>query len=85
MTDKTNNKKVNQKKLEGIVVSDAMDKTVVVEVARLVKHPKYGKFVTMHKKYKAHDEDNVYKKGDKVTIVECVPVSKDKHFTVQVA
>ncbi|MEX0910158.1 MAG: 30S ribosomal protein S17 [Candidatus Paceibacterota bacterium] len=85
MTNKTDNKIVSQKQLEGVVVSDAMDKTIVVEVARLVKHPKYGKFVTIHKKYKAHDEGNVYHKGDKVTIVECVPISKDKHFTVVTA
>lgn len=76
------NNTINSKKLEGLVVSDAMDKTVVVEIARLIKHPKYGKYITMHKKYKAHDENNVYKKGDKVTIVECAPMSRDKHFKV---
>ena len=72
----------NRKKLEGIVTSDKMDKTVVVEVGRYVKHPKYGKFIKLRKKYKAHDTENKYKVGDKVTIEETRPISKDKHFRV---
>ena len=72
----------NRKKLEGVVVSDKMDKTVVVEVGRYVKHPKYGKFIKLRKKYKAHDGENKYKVGDKVVIEETKPLSKDKHFTV---
>ena len=70
------------KKLKGIVVSDKMDKTVVVSVSRLVKHPLYGKFYKVSKKYKAHDEENKYKTGDKVEIVETRPISKDKKFKV---
>ena len=59
-----------------------MDKTVVVNVGRYVKHPKYGKFYKIDKRYKAHDENNEYKIGDKVTIEECAPISKDKTFKV---
>lgn len=68
--------------LSGIVVSDKMDKTVVVSVSRFVKHPKYGKFYKINKKYKAHDEENKYKVGDKVEITETRPISKDKRFRV---
>ena len=68
--------------LKGIVVSDKMDKTVVVSVTRFVKHPLYGKFYKVSKKYKAHDEENKYKVGDNVEIVETRPISKDKHFRV---
>ncbi len=68
--------------LNGVVVSDKMDKTVVVSVSRFVKHPKYGKFYKINKKYKAHDEENKYKTGDKVEIVETKPISKDKRFKV---
>ena len=68
--------------LSGIVVSDKMDKTVVVSVSRFVKHPKYGKFYKINKKYKAHDEENKYKIGDKVEITETRPISKDKRFRV---
>lgn len=68
--------------LNGIVVSDKMDKTVVVVVSRFVKHPKYKKYMKISKKYKAHDEDNKYKTGDKVSIIETKPLSKDKHFKV---
>ena len=68
--------------LKGVVVSDKMNKTVVVSVSRFVKHPKYGKFYKVNKKYKAHDEQNKYKTGDKVEIIETRPVSKDKKFKV---
>ena len=68
--------------LKGVVVSDKMDKTVVVSVSRFVKHPLYGKFYKVSKKYKAHDEENKYKIGDKVEIVETRPISKDKRFRV---
>jgi len=70
------------KTLEGVVVSDKMDKTVVVSVKRYVKLPKYGKYVTREKKFKAHDADNKCKVGDKVTIRETRPISKDKKFVV---
>ena len=59
-----------------------MDKTVVVSVARFVKHPFYGKFFKVNKKYKAHDENNKYKTGDVVEIVPSRPFSKDKKFRV---
>lgn len=71
-----------KKKLKGIVVSDAMNKTVVVLVNRYKKHPKYKKYIKISKKHKAHDENNQYKVGDRVIIQECKPVSKDKHFIV---
>lgn len=75
-------KTTNKKTLKGTVVSDKMDKTVVVLVERYVKHPKYQKYQTLSKKYKAHDEENVYKVGDIVMIEETMPISKDKHFRV---
>jgi len=68
--------------LHGVVVSDKMDKTVVVLVGRYIKIPKYGKFVSRQKKFKAHDPENRCKVGDKVTIRETKPISKDKHFEV---
>lgn len=72
----------NKRKLSGKVVSDKMDKTVVVNVQRYVEHKKYGKFYKIDKRYKAHDENNEYKVGDSVVIEECRPLSKDKNFTV---
>lgn len=65
---------------DGIVVSDKMDKTVVVQVERRVKHPKYHKTVTKSKRYKAHDENNDAGVGDRVRIVETRPLSKNKYF-----
>ena len=78
----TTENKTNKKTLKGTVVSDAMDKTVVVEVARFVKHPKYKKFYTVTKKFHAHDENNQYKIGDTVEITETIPISKKKSFIV---
>ncbi len=72
----------NKSTLSGVVVSDAMDKTVVVSVNRFVKHPKYGKFQKISKRYKAHDEENIHKVGDKVEIIQVTPISKDKTFKV---
>lgn len=66
----------------GIVVSDKMQKTVVVRLDRRVPHPVYGKMVTRTKKVKAHDEENVAKIGDTVRIVETRPLSKDKRWRV---
>ncbi len=68
--------------LKGVVVSDKMDKTVVVSVSRFVKHPLYGKFYKVNKKYKAHDEENKFKVGDNVAIQSTRPISKDKNFKV---
>jgi small subunit ribosomal protein S17 len=72
----------SNKTLKGIVVSDKMDKTIVVKVTRFVEHSKYGKRVKKTKKYKAHDEGNVKKIGDNVEIEETRPISKDKKFKV---
>ncbi len=71
-----------KKQLKGVVVSDKMDKTVVVLVSRYVKHPKYKKYIKRDKKFKAHDEENKYHVGDRVAIEETRPLSKDKHFRV---
>ena len=68
--------------LEGVVVSDKMDKTIVVKVERRVQHPIYKKFIRRSKNYAAHDEANVCKEGDVVRIVECPPISKRKAWTV---
>lgn len=79
----TDTKQKNPKTLSGIVVSDKMDKTIVVKVSRYVKHDKYQKYYTVSKKYKAHDEENKHKVGDMVEIVETRPLSKDKTFRVK--
>ncbi|MEX0918384.1 MAG: 30S ribosomal protein S17 [Candidatus Paceibacterota bacterium] len=79
MTENTNKK---ARTLEGTVVSDKMDKTVVVSVIRMFKHPKYGKYIRSAKKYKAHDALNQYRVGDTVLIAETKPISKDKTFKV---
>ncbi len=71
-----------RKRLVGSVVSNKMDKTVVVRVARTVRHPRYGKVVQQVKKYKAHDEDNACRVGDIVTIVESRPLSREKRWVV---
>ena len=66
----------------GLVVSDKMDKTVVVAVENRIAHPKYGKIVVRTKKYKVHDEDNQCKRGDRVRIAETRPLSKTKRWEV---
>lgn len=71
------------KTLVGKVVSNKMQKTVVVEVERTRRHPLYGKVIRVHKNYKAHDENNECQIGDQVRIVESRPYSKDKHFRVE--
>lgn len=70
----------SRKVLRGRVVSDKMDKTIVVEIATRKQHPVYGKQMKVSKKYKAHDENNTAKTGDLVEIMETRPLSKDKHF-----
>jgi small subunit ribosomal protein S17 len=73
----------NKRKVRvGTVVSDAMDKTVVVAVERLVRHPLYGRTIRRTKKYKAHDEHNEAKVGDIVEIMECRPLSREKRWRV---
>ena len=71
-----------KKTLQGIVVSDKMQKTVVVEVERIKEHPKYKRRYKIHKKYKAHDEENQYHIGDQVLIKETRPMSKEKRWIV---
>jgi len=71
-----------KKQLTGTVMSNKMQKTVVVSVERLKEHPKYKRRFRVHKKYKAHDEKGEYKVGDKVIIEECRPISKDKRWRV---
>jgi small subunit ribosomal protein S17 len=68
--------------LQGVVVSDACDKTIVVRVERRVMHPVYKKFIMRSKKYAAHDEQNVHKTGDVVRIEESKPISKRKRWIV---
>lgn len=71
----------NERKVfQGRVVSDKMDKTIVVEVSTQKQHPIYGKRIKYSKKYKAHDENNTAKTGDTVRIMATRPLSKDKHF-----
>lgn len=71
-----------KKQLKGIVVSDKMQKTVVVKVERIIEHPKYKRRYKSHKKYKAHDENKEYQVGDNVVIEETIPMSKDKCWKV---
>ncbi|MBF0358090.1 MAG: 30S ribosomal protein S17 [Magnetococcales bacterium] len=71
-----------QRILQGVVVSDKMDKTVVVRVDRRVRHKLYGKIMQRSKKYKAHDPNEVFHEGDFVKIRECNPISKDKCWIV---
>lgn len=68
---------------EGVVTKDKMDKTVVVAVQRLVKHPRYKKYVKRRSSYKAHDENNQCRVGDRVLIAESRPLSKDKRWRVR--
>ncbi len=68
--------------MQGVVVSDKMDKTVVVNVERRTQHPLYKKFIRRSKKYVAHDEGNACKEGDVVQIQECRPISKRKTWEV---
>ena len=72
----------NHQKLVGKVVSDVMDKTLVVSVERLVKHKLYKKYIKQSKKYYAHDENNSYKNGDMVEIIATRPLSKTKRWRV---
>lgn len=73
---------MSKKTYTGTVVSDKMDKTVVVAVTRLVQHPVYKKTVKKVAKFKAHDEENKCKTGDRISIVEMRPLSKDKRWKV---
>jgi small subunit ribosomal protein S17 len=83
MSDTEANINSRRRTLLGEVVSDKMDKTVVVQVIRRYKHPRYKKYVQERVRYKAHDEGNEAKVGDKVRIIESRPRSKDKRWDVQ--
>jgi small subunit ribosomal protein S17 len=69
-----------RKRLNGVVTSDKMDKTIVVAVATTKRHPIYGKVMRRVKKYKAHDENNECRVGDRVQIIESRPISRHKRF-----
>tara|TARA_Y100000310_G_C20606158_1_gene775571 strand:+ start:436 stop:663 length:228 start_codon:yes stop_codon:yes gene_type:complete len=71
-----------KRQLTGIIVSNKMAKTLVVSIERIKEHPKYKRRYKIHKKYKAHYDTGEFKVGDKVTIVECRPISKDKKWKV---
>lgn len=73
---------VKKKVFDGVVVSDKQEKTITVRVDTVKSHPKYKKRYTASKKYKVHDEKNFYKEGDKVSFIECRPLSKDKKWRV---
>ena len=73
---------MSKRVLQGVIVSDTCDKTVIVRVERRVMHPVYKKFVTSSKKYAAHDENNSYRTGDTVRIEESRPISKRKCWIV---
>ena len=75
--------KIMRRELIGVVTSDKMQKTRVVLVERRLSHAKYGKYMTSRTKYKAHDEKNEYKTGDRVLIVESRPLSRDKRWRVE--
>ncbi|MBN2178457.1 MAG: 30S ribosomal protein S17 [Deltaproteobacteria bacterium] len=69
--------------MQGVVLSNKMDKTVVILTERLVKHPRFHKYMKRHVKYKAHDENNMCNIGDTVLIAESRPLSKDKRWRVR--
>jgi len=70
------------RKLQGTIVSDKMNKTRVIEITRLKQHPKYKKYFKVTRRFKAHDEKNEYKIGDKVLIQETNPISKEKRWKI---
>ncbi len=74
---------MTKKVLTGIVVSDKANKTITVSVERKYQHPRLKKIIKTKKKYSAHDENNKFKIGDKVSIIECRPLSKNKRFQVK--
>ncbi|HNQ47423.1 MAG TPA: 30S ribosomal protein S17 [Syntrophorhabdus sp.] len=73
----------NRRKMTGVVVKDKMDKTVVIEVEKFLKHPKYHKYLKRKKRYKAHDDKSQCNVGDRVIIVESRPLSKEKRWVVK--
>jgi small subunit ribosomal protein S17 len=81
--DEAGREKSRKRRLIGVVTSDKMDKTRVVQVERRLAHAKYGKYMTKRTKYKAHDEKNEFRVGDKVVIVESRPLSREKRWKVE--
>jgi small subunit ribosomal protein S17 len=81
--DQAGRAKNTKRTLVGVVVGDKMDKTRVVVVERRLSHAKYGKYMTRRAKYKAHDEKNEYRVGDRVEIVESRPLSREKRWRVE--
>ena len=79
--ENTTNKKINIRPISGIVVS-SRNHTTIVSVERLVKHPKYGKYIEYRKKFKADDKADLREVGTKVEIVPCRPISREKRFRV---
>ena len=73
---------MTKKVLKGVITSAKNNKTIVVEVTRKFKHPFYGKVIKRTKKYHAHDEENKFKEGQKVSIIECKPISKTKSWSL---
>lgn len=76
------NKEIKNRKLQGVVVSDKMQKTAVVKITHYKKHPKYLKYYEASTRLKAHNENNEYKTGDKVIIQETRPMSKEKRWKI---
>lgn len=74
--------KIINRTFQGVVVSDKNDKTIVVKIESVKKHPKYQKRYTVSRNYKVHDEKNEFHVGDKVSFVECRPLSRDKRWRV---
>ncbi len=83
MSEQTPKKRGHRKSRSGVVVSDKMDKTVVVQTEKLVMHPVYRKYVRHRAKYKVHDEHNEAHKGDTVLIEECRPLSREKRWRLK--
>jgi len=82
MTDETQQQERSRRPLIGKVMSNKMDKTVSVAIERVIKHPIYGKYIRRTTKLLAHDDENRCNEGDRVTISECKPMSKNKSWTV---
>lgn len=82
LNNQQNKKKPQRRTLKGVIVSDKMNKTAVVEVAELKLHPKYRKYYRVSKKFKAHNPDNKFKEGEKVLIEETRPLSKEKRWSI---
>lgn len=82
-TAPTELKTTHRKTITGTVISNKMEKTCVVEVTRLMKHPKYGKFFKVSKKYKVHDEKKEARVGDTIEMIEGRPISKQKRFSLR--